>query len=103
MGEDSIAIQIEHWKKQYKEVLKVHSDDEVAYLKRPTLLEMDHYHQIKNTQDEYQALDYLFKQCVLEDKAYDDEFLLSAGKSLITQSIVDQKKTINRETGQDEI
>ena len=30
MNKEEIAIQIEHWKKQYKEVLKVHSDDEEA-------------------------------------------------------------------------
>ncbi len=99
---DDINSQIKRWKQQYKEIFKVQSDEDTAYFKRPTLSVMDQYNSIKEG-DVYRALEYLFNECVLEQKDYEDEFLLSAGKSIIQQSVVDKGNGINNETGSDEI
>ncbi len=77
------------------------NDDEVAYLKSPTLSVLDRYNDMKGD-DVYKALQYLFNECVLEDQEYEDEFLLAAGRSLI-QKTAEVKQQISKETGQDEI
>ncbi len=77
------------------------NDDEVAYLKSPTLSVLDRYNDMKGD-DVYKALQYLFNECVLEDQEYEDEFLLAAGRSLI-QKTTENGQQINKETGQDEI
>jgi len=95
--------QIIDWKKQHKKVIKVASEEEeIAYFKTPTLAEIDVYNE-KKEEDIYKALQYLFDTCVLEDKEYEDEFLLAASKSLIHQTFVDNKYEINTVTGTDEI
>lgn len=100
---DEVASQIKHWKQQYKDVIKVQSDEEIAYFKKPTLSIMDRYTVMKEEGNVYEALEYLFYQCVLEQKEYEDEFVLSAGKSLIRQSTIDKTHTISSQTGKDEI
>ncbi|AXT59703.1 hypothetical protein D1816_04810 [Aquimarina sp. AD10] len=101
MKKDSDQILL--WKKEYKQIIKIQSDDdEVAYFKTPTLSVLDTYNDMKEN-DVYKALEFLFNACVLENNEYEDEFLLSAGKSLVQKVITDKSISINSETGKDEI
>ncbi len=100
---DKMQDRIQHWKVQYKNVIKIQSeDDEVAYFKIPTLTELDTYNTLKQD-DVFKALQYVFNTCLLENNAYEDEFLLSASKSLLEHVASYQNVTINNDTGYDEI
>ncbi len=95
-----LALKIEEWKKEYKEVIKITSDEEVAYLKKPTVAIVEEFKRLKE-EDVYTAMSYLFKECVLEKKEYEDEFILSASKSLLEKIPEATDSTINKEAGLD--
>lgn len=97
-----IKRKVQEWKKQYGEIVKVQSEEEVAYLKKPLVLEVEKYKQLKE-KDVYLALEFLFKKCVLEDKDYEDEFILSASKSLLDSLPRANESIISKEIGTDEI
>ncbi|WP_028888346.1 hypothetical protein [Tenacibaculum ovolyticum] len=97
-----ITLKIAEWKKQYKEVIKITSEEEVAYLKKPTVATVQKFKELKE-EDQYKALAFLFKECVLENKEYEDEFMLSASKSLLEKIPQAVESTINKEAGVDEI
>ncbi|CAM1355953.1 hypothetical protein [Tenacibaculum halocynthiae] len=97
-----IALKIEEWKKIYKEVIKVTSEEEIAYLKKPTVATVQKFKELKE-EDQYKALAFIFKECVLEDKVYEDEFILSASKSLLEKIPKAVESTISKEVGVDEI
>jgi len=99
---ESIALQIKEWKKKYKEIYKIEYDDEIAYLKKPTVTTIQKYKQEKE-KDVYQALAILFKECVLEEKYYDDELILAVAKSLLQKLPQVTDTIISKETGEDEI
>lgn len=100
---EEMQIKIRDWKAQYKNVVKIQSDDEeVAYLKTPTLTELDAYNNLKQ-EDVFKALQYLFHTCILENTTYEDEFLLSASRALVEHVASFQKETINNNTGYDDI
>ncbi len=94
---------IQNWKAAYGEIVKVQSEDEVAYLRKPSVGEIEEYNQLK-TDDVYQALEFLFKKCVLEqEKEYEDEFVLSVAKSLLEKLPDAGDSVLSKETGVDGI
>ena len=96
------AIKIKEWKKEHKEVIKITSDGEIAYLKKPNVATVQEFKKQKGD-DLYKAIAYLFKECILEEKEYEDEFILSAGRSLIEKIPQATESTIGKEIGVDEI
>ncbi len=93
------------WKKEHTHIIKIYSDenkDEYAYCKLPTIAIIEAYNQLRE-ENIYKALQEVFTSSVLGSLAYDNEFMISAGKALIQQVMVDKKHTINRESGKDEM
>ncbi|CAL2094690.1 hypothetical protein [Tenacibaculum sp. 190524A05c] len=94
---------LKEWKLKFGELIKVQSEEEVAYLKRPTVSEIEEYNKLKK-EDAYLALEFLFKSCVLEyDKSYEDEFILSASKSLLEELPEANDFILSKESGVDGI
>lgn len=96
-----IEKKIKEWKAVHGEILKVQSEEELAFFKKPSVREIEQYNQLKE-EDTYQALEYLFYKCVLEqDKYYEDEFVLSASKSLLEQLPKVNESVLSKESGVD--
>ncbi len=86
-------------------ILKITSEEDenvCAYFARPTLETMNKYQKLVDD-DVYKALQTVFERCVQGDQEYDDEFVLSAGKALVQQMILDKSTAINNEVGKDEV
>lgn len=98
-----IEEKIREWKAVHGEILKVQSEEELAFLKKPSVKEIEQYNQLKE-EDTYHALEFLFYKCVLEEnKSYEDEFVLSATKSLIEQLPNANDSVLSKESGVDGI
>ncbi|WP_264530871.1 hypothetical protein [Flavobacterium sp. N502540] len=94
---------IEKLKEKYGNVLKLTSDDQsiTAYCKKPSLTTFLNY-QKRYNDDPHDAILFLFKECALEKENYDDEFMLSAGNSIISMIRSDSEFNINATPQKDE-
>lgn len=97
-----MKAKVKKWKELYGEIIKVKSEEEVAYLKKPSVAIIQEYKELKEI-DIYKGLELLFDKCVLEEKEYEDEFKLSVSKSLLNKLPKAHESTIDKETGVDEI
>lgn len=96
-------ITIQKLKEKYGTVLKLTSDDQLitAYCKKPTFTTFLNY-QNKYKENPHEAILFLFKECVLEKENYDDEFMLSAGNSIVAMIKKDSEFAINATPQKDE-
>lgn len=90
-------------KEQYGTILKLISEDQqtTAYCKKPTLEIFLKYHSIYKD-NPHEAILFLFEECVLEKGNYDDEFMLSAGNSIVSMIKKDSEFTIDATPHKDE-
>lgn len=98
---DETAIQ--KLKEKYDIVLKLTSDDQLttAYCKKPSFTTFLTY-QNKYKDNAHEAILFLFNECVLVKDNYDDEFMLSAGNSIIAMVKKDSEFTIDATPQKDE-
>ncbi|MDX6191298.1 hypothetical protein SGQ83_18230 [Flavobacterium sp. Fl-318] len=98
---DETALQ--KLKEKYGTVLKLTSDDQstTAYCKKPSFTTFLKYQKIYKD-NPHEAILYLFKECVLEKENYEDEFMLSAGNSLVATIKADSEFTIDATPQRDE-
>ncbi|KFF06413.1 hypothetical protein [Flavobacterium reichenbachii] len=75
---------LEKLKEKFGTVLKLTSDDQLttAFCKKPSFTTFLKY-QNKYKENPHDAILFLFQECVLEKEIYEDEFMLSAGNSII--------------------
>ncbi len=94
---------IQKLKEKYGTVLKLTSDDQLTtvYCKKPSFTTFLNY-QNKYKDNPHQSILFLFKECVLDKKNYDDEFMLSAGNSLVAMIKNDSEFTIDATPQKDE-
>jgi len=90
-------------KEKYGKILKLTSDDQLitAYCKKPTFEIYQKYQNIYKD-NPHEAILFLFKECLLEKENYNDEFMLSAGNSIIEIIKKDSEFTINATPQKDE-
>ncbi|MFH7017194.1 hypothetical protein [Flavobacterium sp. FlaQc-47] len=98
---DEIAIQ--KLKERYGTVLKLTSDDQfiTTYCKKPSFNTFLNY-QNKYKDNPHEAILFLFKECVLDNENYDDDFMLSAGNSIVNIIKKDSEFTIDATPQKDE-
>ncbi len=96
-------INIQNLKEKYGSVLKLTSDDQLTttYCKKPSFAAFLKY-QNKYKENPHEAILFLFKECVLDKEDYDDEFMLSAGNSIVTTIKNDGEFTIDATPQKDE-
>ncbi|TDX11206.1 hypothetical protein [Flavobacterium sp. S87F.05.LMB.W.Kidney.N] len=96
-------ISIQNLKEKYGKILKLTSDDQLitVYCKKPTF---DIYleYQNKYKDNPHEAILFLFKECLLDKESYDEEFMLSAGNSIVATIKKDSEFTINATPQKDE-
>ncbi|WP_343697119.1 hypothetical protein [Flavobacterium sp.] len=94
---------IEKLKEKYGSIIKLTSDDQLttAYLKKPSFSTFLNY-QKKYQDDPHEAILYLFKECVIEEENYNDDFMLSAGTSIISIIKKDSEFNIDATPQKDE-
>lgn len=94
---------IQKFKEKYGAVLKLTSDNQqtIAYCKKPSFATFIKY-QDKYKENPHEAILFLFKECVLEKENYDDEFMLSAGNSIVSTIKKDSEFTIDSTPQKDE-
>ncbi|KIC03707.1 hypothetical protein [Flavobacterium sp. JRM] len=94
---------IQRLKEKYGTVLKLTSDDQLTttYCKKPSFTTFLNY-QNKYKGNPHEAILFLFKECVLDKENYDDEFMLSAGNSIVTIIKKDSEFTIDGTPQKDE-
>ncbi|MFG4004822.1 hypothetical protein B0A67_10260 [Flavobacterium aquidurense] len=90
-------------KEKYGTVLKLTSDDQIitAYCKKPTFTTFLNY-QNKYKDNPHEAILFLFQECVLDEENYDDEFMLSAGNSIVAMIKNDSEFSIDATPQKDE-
>ncbi|MDA6070422.1 hypothetical protein NJT12_12400 [Flavobacterium sp. AC] len=90
-------------KEKYGTLLKLTSDDQVntAYCKKPTFTTFLNY-QNKYKDNPHEAILFLFQECVLAEENYDDEFMLSAGNSIVAIIKNDSEFSIDATPQKDE-
>ncbi|MEP6804877.1 MAG: hypothetical protein ABI892_10185 [Flavobacterium sp.] len=96
-------IDIQKLKEKYGTVLKLTSVDQLitTYCKKPTFnIFLDYQNKYKN--NPHEAILFLFKKCVLDNENYDDEFMLSAGNSIVEMIKKDSEFTIDPTPQKDE-
>lgn len=98
---DETAIQ--NLKEKYGTVLKLTSADELtsAYCKKPSFNIFLNYQNLYKD-NPHEAILFLFKECVLDPENYDDEFMLSAGNSIVEMIKKDSEFSINATPQKDE-
>jgi hypothetical protein len=96
-------ISIQNLKEKYGTILKLTSDDQLTttYCKKPSFTTFLIY-QDKYKGNPHEAILFLFKECVLEKGNYDDEFMLSAGNSIVAMIKKDSEFTIDSTPQKDE-
>lgn len=96
-------IAIEKFKKKYGTVLKLTLEDKsiTTYCKKPSFATFLNY-QNKYKDNPHEAILFLFKECVLDQEKYDDEFILSAGNSIVAVIKKDSEFTIDPTPQKDE-
>jgi hypothetical protein len=89
-------ITIQKLKEKYGTVLKLTSDDQLTtvYCKKPSFTTFLKYQTIYK-ENPHEAILFIFKECVLAKDTYDDEFMLSAGNSIIAMTKKDSEFTID--------
>lgn len=94
---------IEKLKEKYGTVLKLTSDDQltITYCKKPSFTTFLKY-QNKYKENPHEAILFLFQECVLDKQSYDDEFMLSAGNSIVAMIKNDSEFTIDSTPQKDE-
>jgi len=94
---------IQKLKEKYGTVIKFTSEDQLTtvYCKKPSFTTFLNY-QNKYKDNPHEAILFLFKECVLDKKIYDDEFMLSAGNSLVAMIKNDSEFTIDATPQKDE-
>ncbi|KQB39472.1 hypothetical protein [Flavobacterium aquidurense] len=94
---------IEKLKEKYGTVLKLTSEDllTTTYCKKPSFTIFLNY-QKKYKDNPHEAILFLFKECVLDQQIYDDEFMLSAGNSIVAMIKNDSEFTIDPTPQKDE-
>ncbi|MFB9079028.1 hypothetical protein ACFFLS_09980 [Flavobacterium procerum] len=98
---DETAIQ--NLKEKYGAVLKFTSDDLsiTAYCKKPSFSSFLKY-QNKYKDNPHEAILFLFKECLLDKENYDEEFMLSAGNSIVAMIKNDSEFSIDATPKKDE-
>lgn len=96
-------IDLQNLKEKYGTVLKLTSADQLtaAYCKKPSFNTFLNYQNLYKN-DPHEAILFLFKECVLDLKNYDDEFMLSAGNSIVTLIKKDSEFAIDATPQKDE-
>ncbi|OCB72087.1 hypothetical protein B0A79_12720 [Flavobacterium piscis] len=96
-------ITIQKLKEKYGTVIKFTSEDQLTtvYCKKPSFTTFLNY-QNKYKDNPHEAILFLFKECVLDKEIYDDEFMLSAGNSLVAMIKNDSEFTIDATPQKDE-
>jgi len=99
----SDEITIQKLKEKYGTVLKLTSDDQLTstYCKKPSFNIFINY-QNKYKENPHEAILFLFKECLLDNKIYDDEFMLSAGNSIAAMIKKDSEFSIDSTPQKDE-
>lgn len=94
---------IQKLKEKYGTVIKFTSEDQLTtvYCKKPSFTTFLNY-QNKYKDNPHEAILFLFKECVLDKEIYDDEFVLSAGNSLVAMIKNDSEFTIDATPQKDE-
>jgi type IV secretory pathway ATPase VirB11/archaellum biosynthesis ATPase len=96
-------ISIQKLKEKYGKILKLTSDDQLitVYCKKPTF---DIYleYQNKYKDNPHEAILFLFKECLIDKESYVEEFMLSAGNSIVATIKKDSEFTINATPQKDE-
>jgi len=96
-------ISIQNLKEKYGRILKLTSDDQLitVYCKKPAFdIYLEYQHRYKD--NPHEAILFLFKACVLDKESYDEEFMLSAGNSIVATIKKDSEFTINATPQKDE-
>lgn len=94
---------IQKLKEKYSKILKITSDDQsiTIFCKKPTFeIYLNYQNLYKN--NPHEAILFLFKECILENENYDDEFMLSAGNSIVETIKKDSEFTIDATPQRDE-
>lgn len=96
-------ISIQKLKEKYGSVLKLTSADQltVAYCKKPSFTTFLNYQNLYK-ENPHEAILFLFKECVLDPEDYDDEFMLSAGNSIVEMIKKDSGFSIDSTPQKDE-
>lgn len=96
-------ITIQNLKEKHGSLLKLTSDDQsiTVYCKKPSFSTFLNY-QSKYKDNPHEAILFLFKECALENENYDDEFMLSAGNSIVEMIKKDSEFSINATPQKDE-
>ncbi|MFD1604166.1 hypothetical protein ACFSJW_08325 [Flavobacterium artemisiae] len=96
-------ITIQNLKEKHGSLLKLTSDDQsvTVYCKKPSFNAFLNYQNIYKD-NPHEAILFLFKECVLENEIYDDEFMLSAGNSIVEMIKKDSEFSINATPQKDE-
>jgi hypothetical protein len=96
-------ITIQKLKEKHSSVLKLTSEDQLTtvYCKKPSFATFVNY-QNKYKENPHEAILFLFKECLLEKGYYDDEFMLSAGNSIVAMIKKDSEFTIDPTPQKDE-
>jgi len=94
---------IQNLKEKYGTVLKLTSADQltIAYCKKPSFNTFLNYQNLYKD-NPHEAILFLFKECVLDPENYDDEFMLSAGNSIVAMIKKDSEFTIDATPQKDE-
>jgi hypothetical protein len=96
-------LSIEKLKEKYGTVLKLTSDDQLTttYCKKPSFNTFLNYQNLYKD-NPHEAILFLFKECVLDKENYDDEFMLSAGNSIVAMIKKDSEFAIDATPQKDE-
>lgn len=96
-------ITIQNLKEKHGSLLKLTSDDQSVsvYCKKPSFNTFLNYQNIYKD-NPHKAILFLFKECVLENENYDDEFMLSAGNSIVEMIKKDSEFAIDATPQKDE-
>lgn len=99
--QDEISLQ--KLKEKYGTVLKLTSEDQLTttYCKKPSFTIFLNY-QNKYKDNPHEAILFLFQECVLDQENYDDEFMLSAGNSIVAMIKKDSEFVIDATPQKDE-
>ncbi|MBE8725816.1 hypothetical protein [Flavobacterium hungaricum] len=94
---------IQNLKEKHGSLLKLTSDDQLVTVccKKPSFNTFLNY-QTKYKDNPHEAILFLFKECVLENENYEDEFMLSAGNSIVEMIKKDSEFAINPTPQKDE-
>lgn len=94
---------IQNLKEKYGTVLKLTSADQltITYCKKPSFDIFLNYQNLYKD-NPHEAILFLFKECVLDQKNYDDEFMLSAGNSIVAMIKKDSEFVIDATPQKDE-